>query len=747
MSKILFFYREYSCIFKPKLNTMKQFISTIVTFLFFISGINAQNLITVEDIWSKYAFYPQAAGGFNVMKDGMHYTDLETDGNFQNLVKFDLKTGKKITTLVNGADVKVGDKTIDISGYSFSPDESKLLLSIDAEAIYRRSSVEANYVYDMKSKTTTAVSSNGNQMFATFSPNSSKIAFVRANNIFIKDLTTNNEIQVTSDGKMNEIKNGWADWVYEEEFSKANYFEWNADGSKLAFVRFDETQVKEYTFDAYNNNLYPDKITFKYPKAGEDNSILSVFVYDVTTTKTTKVDIGTETDIYIPRIKWTTDKNILSLQRMNRLQNKLELMYANANDGTTKVILTEEAKTYIDITDDLTFLSNNKGFIWSSEKDNFNHLYYYDNNGKLINQITNGNWDVVEFNGYDEKSRTLFYTSTENGQINRDVYSVKLDGSSKKRLSTSEGTTHAEFSNGMKFYVSTYSNANTPPVYELHSADGKLIKVLEDNADLKNKMKNYNLSKKEFFTFKNTDGIELNGWIMKPQNFDANKKYPVYMFAYNGPGSNECNNAWETFDFWWHSLLNQEGYMVVCVDGRGTLGRGREFKHSTYLQLGKLETLDQIDVAKYLGTLPYVDKTRIGFQGWSFGGYMASLLITKGADYFKSTIAVAPVTNWKWYDNIYTERFLRKPQDNKSGYEDNSPVNFTKNIKGKFLLIHGSSDDNVHLQNSMELAEALVRNNKPFDFMIYPNKNHGIFGGYTRTHLYNKMLKFVKENL
>ncbi len=747
MSKILFFYREYSCIFKPKLNIMKQFIFTLVASLFFISGINAQNRITVEDIWSKYAFYPQAAGGFNVMKDGMHYTDLETDGNFQNLVKYDLKTGKKIATLVNGADVKVGDKIIDISGYAFSPDESKLLLSVDAEAIYRRSSVEANYVYDMKTKTTTEVSSNGNQMFATFSPNSSKIAFVRANNLFIKDLTTKQEIQVTTDGKMNEIKNGWADWVYEEEFSKANYFEWNADGSKLAFVRFDETHVKEYTFDAYNNNLYPDKITFKYPKAGEDNSILSVFVYDVATTKTTKVDIGTETDIYIPRIKWTTDKNILSLQRMNRLQNKLELMYANANDGTTKVILTEEAKTYIDITDDLTFLSNNKGFIWSSENDNFNHLYYYDNNGKLMNQITKGNWDVIEFNGYDEKTKTLFYTSTEQGQINRDIYSVKLDGSSKKRLSTAEGTTHAEFSNGMKFYVSSYSNANTPPVYELHSADGKLIKVLEDNADLRTKMKDYNLSKKEFFTFKNTDGVELNGWMMKPQNFDANKKYPVYMFAYNGPGSNECNNAWETFDFWWHSLLNQEGYMVVCVDGRGTLGRGREFKHSTYMQLGKLETLDQIDVAKYLGTLPYVDKTRIGFQGWSFGGYMASLLITKGADYFKSTIAVAPVTNWKWYDNIYTERFLRKPQDNKSGYEDNSPVNFTKNIKGKFLLIHGSSDDNVHLQNSMELAEALVKNNKPFDFMIYPNKNHGIFGGYTRTHLYNKMLKFVKENL
>ena len=726
---------------------MKVFYSFLILLIVLLQRGYSQKQVTIDDLWVKYAFMPASAGGFNVMKDGIHYTDLEQDGDNQNIVKYDLKSGKKIEVLVKGSGVKFKDKVIDISGYSFSPDETKLFFSVEEERIYRRSSVEKNYVYDIKSGKTEELSESGKQMFATFSPVGNKVAFVRNNNIFIKDLKTGKETEVTSDGKNNEIKNGWADWVYEEEFSKADYFAWNADGSKLAYVRFDESKVKEYTFDTYNNNLYPDKVTFKYPKAGEDNSVLSVHVFDLADAKTTTIDIGKETDLYIPRVQWTTDKNVVSLQRMNRLQNKLELLYANATDGTTKTILTEEAKTYIDITDDLTFLPNNKGFIWSSEKDNYNHLYYYDNTGKLVNQITKGNWDVISFNGYDEKTNTLFYISTENGQINRDIYSIKLDGSAKKRLSPVAGTSSAEFSTGLKYYVSTYSNANMPPVYELHSADGKLVKVLEDNKELQAKMKEYSLSKKEFFTFKNTDGIELNGWMMKPQNFDPAKKYPVYMFAYNGPGSNECNNAWETFDFWWHSLLNQEGYMVVCVDGRGTLGCGREFKHCTYLQLGKLETLDLIDVAKYLGGLPYVDKTRIGFQGWSFGAYMASLLISKGSDYFKAAIAVAPVTNWKFYDNIYTERFLRKPKDNTSGYEDNSPVNFTKKIKGKFLLVHGSGDDNVHYQNSMELANALVKNNVPFEFMTYPNKNHGIYGGYTRAHLYNKILKFVKENL
>jgi len=726
---------------------MKYFFVSIILTVSVIFDIEAQKTITVEDIWSNYAFRPATVSGFNAMKDGLHYTDLEDEGSYKNIVKYELKSGKRISVLVKGSDVKVNDKAIDLSSYSFSPDESKLLFSTETETIYRRSALEKNYVYDIKTMSTTELSEKGKQMFATFSPVGNKLAFVRDNNLFVKDLNNNLEIQVTSDGKKNEIKNGWADWVYEEEFGKANYFEWNATGTKLAFVRFDETKVKEYTFDAYNNHLYPDKITFKYPKAGEDNSVVTVHIYDLQTNKTTLVDIGKETDIYVPRIKWTSDANLLSLQRLNRLQNKLELLYADAINGSTKVILSEDSKTYIDITDNLLFLPDNKGFIWSSEMDNYNHLYHFDNTGKLVNQITKGPWDVIDFNGYDIKSKTLFYTSTERGQINRDVYSITIDGLSKKRLSNADGTTTADFSKGLRYYISNYSNANTPPVYELHSSDGKLIKVLEDNIALKDKMKDYTLSKKEFFVIKNTDGVELNAWMMKPKNFDETKKYPVYMFAYNGPGSNECNNAWENFDFWWHSLLNQEGYMVVCVDGRGTYGRGREFKHSTYLQLGKLETSDQIDAARYLGTLPFVDKNRIGFQGWSFGGYMASLLITKGSDYFKSAIAIAPVTNWKFYDNIYTERFLRKPQDNKNGYEDNSPVNFVKQMKGNFLLIHGSGDDNVHFQNSMELANALIKHNKSFDFMVYPNKNHGIYGGFTRAHLYNKIFKFVKDNL
>ena len=707
----------------------------------------AQNTLTVDDVCSKKELKAKGTSGFNALKDGLHYTDIKDTNSVQSIIKYDLKTGKKIAVLVNGENVKFGTKQINLSNYTFTKDETKLLLVTDEQPVYRRSSTAIIYVYDLKTGKTTELSQNGKQMFATFSPTGNKVAFVRDNNLFIKDLDTEIETQITTDGKNNEIKNGWADWVYEEEFGKANYFEWNADGSKLAYVRFDERHVKEYSFDTYNNNLYPDKVTFKYPKAGEDNSILTVHVYDLPSAKTTMVDIGKETDIYIPRIQWTSDKNTLSLQRLNRLQNKVELMYANATDGSAKVILTDESKTYIDITDDLTFLPNNKGFIWSSEKDNYNQLYHYDNTGKLVNQITKGNWDVISFYGYDEKINTLYYVSTEQGPINRDVYSVKLDGSSKKRLSTAEGTTGAKFSAGLKFYVSSYSNANTPPVHELHSADGKLIKTLEDNSALKTKIKEYPVSTKEFFTFKNTDGIELNGWMMKPQHFDATKKYPVYMYAYNGPGSNKCNNEWAGFDFWWHSLLNQEGYIVVCVDGRGTLGRGTAFKNSTYLQLGKLETLDQIDAAKYIGSLPYADKARIGFMGWSFGGYMSALLISKGADYFKANISVAPVTNWKFYDNVYTERFLRKPIDNKSGYEDNSPVNFTKSIKGKFLLIHGSGDDNVHYQNSMELANALIKNNIPFDFMTYPNKNHGIGGGLTRNHLYTKMLKFIKENL
>lgn len=708
--------------------------------------VNAQQKITLEDIWVKYSFYPKSASGFNTLKDGLFYVDIEDDDKDVTLNKYELKTGKKVGELARRSKISFNGKNLNLNSYELSPNEDKLILSENMENVYRRSPKANYFIYDLKLATVKELDATGKQMFPHISPDGKKVAYVRDNNIYIKNLETDKTIEVTNDGKWNIIKNGWADWVYEEEFSKADYFDWSGDSKYLAYIKFDERNVKEYSMDMYNGNLYPDKYTYKYPKAGEDNSVVSVHVFDYAATKTTLVDIGTEKDIYIPRISYTNDANTLCVERMNRLQNKIELLFVNSQTGASKIVLTEESKTYIDIHDNLKFVGN-KGFIWTSEMDEFNHLYYYDLNGKLINRITTGNWDVIDFKGYDEKTSMLYFTSTELGAINRDLYSVKLDGTAKKRLSTQEGTTDAEFANGFKYYVSNYSNGNTPPVYELHSTDGKLIKVLEDNTKLKDIIKPFQFSKKEFFKFTTSEGIELNGFMIKPFDFDVDKKYPVYMYAYNGPGSNECNNAWDAFEMPWHQLLTQQGYIVVCVDGRGTLGRGRVFKHSTYLQLGKLETIDQLEAAKYLGQQTYVDKTRIGFQGWSYGGYMASLMITKGADLIKAAVAVAPVTNWKYYDNIYTERFMRKPQDNKSGYEDNSPVNFAKKMKGNFLLIHGSADDNVHYQNSMELASKLVLYNKPFEFMTYPNKNHGIAGGFTRFHIYSKILNFVKEKL
>jgi dipeptidyl-peptidase-4 len=720
-------------------------ISFLVTLLIALNLFAQKQKITLENIWKEYKFIPERFAGFNSMKDGISYSQLEENGEIN---KYELKSGKLLSNIVKANELIVSgtSDTIVAGDYYFNDDETKIIFPQNYKAIYRRSGTAINYVFDIKTRKLLALSDKGPQLFASMSPKGSKVGFVRDNNLFIKDLEMQTETQITQDGEYNKIKNGWCDWVYEEEFSKAEAFEWNANGTKLAWIKFDESKVKEFEMPMYDG-LYPSQYKFKYPKAGEANSIVTVHIYDLASQKITNVDIGTETDIYIPRINWTNDANILSVQRMNRLQNKLELLFADAQTGKTKIILSEQCDTYIDITDNLRFLANNNGFIWSSEQDGFYHLYHYDINGKLITQITKGNWDVIDFKGIDEKTKTLFYVSTELSPNERDLYSISLDGKNKTKLSDKRGTTDADFSSNFQYYVSTWSDANTPYVVELRDNKGKLIKTLVDNKEYKSKIAQFELTSKTFFKFKTSEQVELNGWMMKPVNFDSTKKYPVYQFAYGGPGSNECNNQWEIYDYFWHQLLCQQGYIVVCVDGRGTLGRGKAFKHSTYKQLGKLETIDQIETAKYLGNLNYIDKTRIGFQGWSFGGYLASLLITKGADYFKSSIAVAPVTNWRYYDNIYTERFLRTPQENPSGYDENSPVFFTKKIKGNYLLIHGSADDNVHLQNSMEMTKELVKNNIPFEQFIYPNKNHGIYGGNTRLHLYTKILKFVKDNL
>lgn len=717
--------------------------------------------ITNEDIWAYGKFFGSSVSGVRSMNDGAHFTSLDVNRQtgVASIKKYSYADYTEVGTIVSSNDLTPtpsgGEAKVGIDDYHFSADESKILIASDQESIYRHSSKSFYYVYDIKSKTLVPLSDNkkGKQRLAQFAPKGNKVAFVRENNIFIKDFDSNKEIQVTKDGKMNEMIYGATDWVYEEEFSFDNGLYWSPDGRKIAFYYFDESHVKEFQMAMYGE-LYPDQYKFKYPKAGEDNSIVRIFVYELDQQRTAAFDTGLETDIYIPRIKWTNDPDVLMVTRMNRLQNKLELMIGNfsedrpnKNGVQTKVIYTEEADTYIDITDNLTFLKDNKHFLWTSEKDGYNHIYKINIETGAEQQLTRGEWEVTELVGIDEDNDLIYYISTEISPLDRDLYVMKSDGSSKKKLSAKAGQNSVAFSKGFKYYINYHSDANSPEFITLHSADGKQIKVLKDNQRVKDAMKEYGFTKKEFIKIKTGDNIELNAYMIKPANFNKKKKYPVFMHVYGGPGINTVHNAWGGPNFAWFQMLAQNGYIVVSVDARGTGYRGRDFKHCTYLQLGKYETQDQIAAAKWLGDLPYVDKNRIGIFGWSYGGYMSSLCITKGADVFKAAIAVAPVTNWRYYDNIYTERFMRTPQENGENYDVNSPINHVSKLKGSYLLVHGSADDNVHYQNTMEMINALVNANKQFDLFIYPDRNHGIYGGFTRLHLYDKMTNFILENL
>ena len=725
-----------------------------IKFLFFIIFI-AQSLtltaqkknITLEEIWAKGTFRSQSVQNINWMKDGAYYSALENG----KIIKHQVTDGAAVETLFDQTSgVENLGKKLDMEDYSMSSDEQKILISAEGEPIYRRSSREENYVYDLKTKKIAQLSKGGKQMFATFSPDGSKVAFVRLNNLYMVNLATMTEKQITTNGKWNHIINGACDWVYEEEFSFAKAFQWSPDSKKIAFYTFDETKVPEYNMQTWGK-LYPTDYKYKYPKAGEPNSIVTISIFNLTDSKTTKVDIGKETDQYIPRIRWTNDANLLSLNRLNRLQNKMEILHADANTGKTSVILTEESKTYVDVdnfADDVYYFADNKSFVMSSEKDGFKHLYQYDMMGKLIRQITTGNWEVADFYGIDEKSKTLYFTSMEMLNIERQLFSISLDGKMKQQLTTEKGMNTANFSKDFKYYILQNSTASTPLKVSLHKAPtGQLVKVLEDNAALSKKMEEYNIAPKEFMTIKTSENIELNAWMIKPTDFDPTKKYPVFMFLYGGPGSQQVLNQFDGSNFMWFQHLAQKGYIVACVDNRGTGGKGADFKKITYLNLGKLEVKDQIEAAKYWGSLPYVDKSRIGIFGWSYGGYMSSNCLFQGADYFKAAIAVAPVTNWRFYDTIYTERFQRTPQENPTGYDDNSPVTHASKLKGNFLLVHGTGDDNVHFQNSISLEDALVKANKQFQSFYYPNRNHGIYGGNTRLHLYTMMTNFLEKNL
>ncbi|MFZ4400218.1 MAG: S9 family peptidase [Bacteroidales bacterium] len=724
----------------------KLFLFTFISLLL-ISNIaytqESIKKITLEDIWSKGSFRPAFINEIRSMKDGEHYCILE--GN--SIKRFSYKEGKMITAIFDGSTIKTpnDNKSITIDDYQFSKDESKILISCNTEAIYRHSSISDFYVWDVKTNQLTQLSTAGKIRLAEFSPDGNKIAFARNNNLFVKNLIDNKEFQITNDGLNNNILYGSADWVYEEEFSFTKAFFWSPDGSKLAYYRFDESKVKQYTMTTWGE-LYPEQYEYKYPKAGEDNSIVSIWSYDANSSKITKMDIGSETNQYIPRIYWTEQNNTLAILRMNRLQNKLEILLNNAADGSFKIIYTETNKYYIDITDDIQFLSNNQ-FVITSEKDGFNHIYLYDISGKLIKQVTTGKWDVVNIKGVDVKNKCIYYISAESAPYNKDLCVVKFDGSKKATLSSKQGSNDANFSNTYKYYIGTFSDANTPSIYTINTSDGKEIKVLENNEKLAKALKTFNFSKKEFSKLKTEEGIELNYWMIKPSDFDPAKKYPLFMYVYGGPGHNTVTNSYGYSDLSWFEMLTQKGYIVVSVDNRGTAFRGEEFKKCTYKELGKLETEDQISAAIYFGNQSYIDKSRIGIFGWSYGGFMSTLCMTKGADYFKTGIAVAPVTNWRYYDNIYTERFMRTPQENPSGYDDNSPINHVKKLKGKFLLVHGTGDDNVHVQNSMDLITALVSANKQFEMQFYPNKNHSIYGGTTRFHLYNRMTEFILKNL
>lgn len=719
---------------------------TIVLFLLgalmLNTGISAKK-ITLEDIYKKGTFGANSVYGISSMNDGLHYT---TNEKGMSIEKWSYNTGTKTETIFSIEELTDAPFKR-ISDYEFSDDETKILLTTNMEAIYRHSFKAAYYVWDLKTKKLQEVSENGKQQLAAFSPDGSKVAFVRDNNIYITELITGNEYAITDDGKWNHIINGAPDWVYEEEFGFSRGFHWSPRGDKIAYYKFDESEVREFSMAMYGA-LYPEPYTFKYPKAGEKNSVVSIHVYHLHSKETKTMDVGSEKDQYISRIKWTANNDELAMIRLNRLQNKVDLLVANAETGKSKVAYTETNKYYISETSDnfVTFLNDNKQFIIMSEQDGFMHFYLYNMNGELVNQITQGNWDVATFYGFDEKSKTLYYSSYETSTVNMDVYSIKLNGKGKKRLTPNTGWNRASFSNNFNYFINYYSNANTPTVVTLYDKKGNEIRVLEDNAKLKETIAEYDFGKKEVFTVTTSKGVELNAYMIKPADFDENKEYPLFIYVYGGPESQNVTDSWGHRDAWFQYLA-QEGYIVACVDNRGTNGKGEEFRKATYMQLGKLELEDQTEAAKYFGSLDYIDDERIGIFGWSYGGYMSSLCLFRSPEVYKMAISVAPVTSWRYYDTIYTERFMRTPQENPDGYDAFSPIMNVDGLEGKLLLMHGSADDNVHYQNTMEMVNKLVSANKQFDMFIYPNRNHGIYGDNATFHIYTKMTNYIKDNL
>lgn len=735
---------------------MKKFFMIAACLLFLFKGEVAhaqEGKIKLQDV-TNGVYWPKQIDGVNPMNDGESYTQLSPD--HKRIVRHSFKTGKEIATVFDVETARGSKKLPYIDDYIMSPDEHRILIQTETKGIYRRSYTAVYYIYDVRNNTLEPLSEGGPQQVPLFSPDGNVIAFARGNNLFlVKLLFGNAEVQVTKDGKFNEVINGLPDWVNEEEFTTNRSFDFSADSKVLAWVRYDESQVPIYSMQEFKGlypvrsefDAYPGTYDYKYPVAGQKNSEVKVMTFDIKNRVTRTLDVPLDKDGYIPRIKFTSDPTKLAVITLNRHQSQMDVYMANPLSKVCKLVLREKNEKYVRETAYTQMKFYDGHFSLLSERSGFQHLYWYNLGGQLEAQITKGNFEVTDFYGYDARTGSFYYASTQESPLRRAVYKADKQGRVKK-LSSSVGTNSAKFSKTMKYYMNVYSSAQQPPVTSLCDNNGKTITTLIDNADLKAKVEKV-VGKKEFFQFTTSEGVQLNGWMVKPRDFDASKKYPVVMYQYSGPGSQEVTDSWNLGFYGagiFESYLTEQGFICACVDGRGTGARGADFEKCTYLQLGLRESQDQVETAIYLGSLPYVDKANIGIWGWSFGGFNTLMSMSEGRPVFKAGVAVAAPSNWKYYDTVYTERYMRTPNENAAGYAIN-PMERAANLSGSLLLIHGTADDNVHFRNVAEMSEALVQANKQFEMQIYTNRNHSIYGGNTRYHLLTRMCDFFKRNL
>lgn len=733
---------------------MKRFTLSLIVFCACALSLTAETLSLEALTRGQYA--ARTVAGVRPLADGEHYSQISADA--RQIVAYSFRNGEQTEVLFDVATARGDVRLNRIDGYVMSPDEKTILIQTETNRIYRHSFTATYYIYNVRNHTLEPLSSGGPQEVPVFSPDGTMIAFVRQNNIFlVKLLFGNSELQVTKDGEYNKIINGKPDWVNEEEFSFSCALDFNADATMLAWIRYDESAVPEFSFPLYRGRspernefaAYPGSYSYKYPVAGEQNAKVSVHTYDIKSHRIQQMKLPLDADGYVPRIRFTSDPEKLLVLTQNRHQDRLDIYAANPRSTECKLIVRDQVDNYVTEEPYKNLQLFKDGFVLMSERSGFNQLYLYDLNGTLKRQLTKGDFVVKAFYGYDPQSGDCYFSANPEGAIYQSVYRADSKGKMTK-LSQELGTNSAIFSKNFKYFLNVYSNIYTPPVTTLNDArSGKVLSTLEDNKALKQKVESLRLAKPEFFTFKTGEGVELNGYMVKPADFSASKRYPVIMYQYSGPGSQQVLDSWNVGNMGgclFEHLMAQQGFICVCVDGRGTGGRGAAFEKQTYLNLGILESKDQVETALYLGSLPYIDKARIGIWGWSYGGFNTLMSMTEGRAVFAAGVAVAPVTSYRFYDSVYTERYMRTPKENPTGY-DHNPITRAPQLSGALLLCHGSADDNVHLRNTAELTEAFVQADKPFMQLVYTNRNHSIYGGNTRLHLYRSIANWFEQHL